>query len=148
MIDRETGWFFVHASIKVVILRDDDVLLAKNPRGEWELVGGSPDQKDESLEDTARRETHEETGLTLGALQLVDATLFSPVPESKVVLISYVSAPAPSSQSERASSEHSRLEWFPIHHLPATLPNEYASLIGRATDVVAARSPADTRHSP
>ena len=80
MIDGETGWYFIHTSVKVAIFNGAKTLLALNPRDEWELVGGWPTADDESLEETARREASEETGLELGELRLAHATLFEPVP--------------------------------------------------------------------
>ena len=56
MIDGETGWYFIHTSVKVAIFNGAKTLLALNPRDEWELVGGWPTADDESLEETARRE--------------------------------------------------------------------------------------------
>lgn len=40
MIDSQTGWFFVHASVKVIPVLGGKVLFGLNPRGDWELLGG------------------------------------------------------------------------------------------------------------
>ena len=48
-----------------------DVLLIEraDKPGYWQSVTGSLDREDEVLEDTARREVHEETGITGGTLR-------------------------------------------------------------------------------
>ena len=50
-------------SLKVVIYRNDKVLLLKNDKG-WDFPGGHM-KKDESLIDGLQREVYEETGLTV-----------------------------------------------------------------------------------
>ncbi|WP_421383757.1 NUDIX hydrolase [Bacillus salacetis] len=59
----------------VVVIIDDEgrVLLQqrRHPEGAWGLPGGLM-ELGESTEDTARREVHEETGLKLGKLDLIN----------------------------------------------------------------------------
>ena len=130
MIDGETGWYFIHTSAKVAIFNGAKTLLALNPRDEWELVGGWPTADDESLEETARREASEETGLELGELRLAHATLFEPVPTKKVVLVIYA-AELSSAYQLILSEEHVSLQWFHVADLPANLSEEYEQSIRR-----------------
>lgn len=124
MIDAETGSYFVHASVKVTIFDGTRTLLALNSRDEWELVGGWPSADDGSLEETARREAHEETGLVVEALYLADATLFEPVPSRKVDLVVYA-AEVSSTDRLTLSDEDIMLKWFDVDGLPPNLPEVY-----------------------
>lgn len=130
MIDAETGWYFVHTSVKVTIFDGIRTLLALNSRDEWELVGGWPSPNDESLEETARREASEETGLELGELRLAHASLFEPVPGRKVALVVYA-AEATMTRHLDLSHEHTALQWFEVEDLPPNLPDEYQECIRR-----------------
>jgi len=64
--------FKIPRSVLVVIhtVALDVLLIERADRpGYWQSVTGSLDHEDEPLEDTARREVHEETGLTGGTLR-------------------------------------------------------------------------------
>ncbi|MCT1803546.1 hypothetical protein CKW39_05160 [Kocuria sp. WRN011] len=128
MIDAETGWYFIHTSVKVAIFDGAKTLLALNARDEWELVGGWPTADDESLEETVRRETLEETGLVIEELHLAHATLFEPVPTKKVALVVYA-AEASSTNHLDLSDEHITLQWFEVEDLPFNLPEAYRTSI-------------------
>jgi ADP-ribose pyrophosphatase YjhB (NUDIX family) len=60
--------------VGIVVLRGDEVLLVKRGKppamGAWSLPGGAQ-ELGETVEETARRELLEETGVTVGALSLV-----------------------------------------------------------------------------
>ncbi len=130
MIDAETGWYFVHVSVKVTIFDGARTLLALNSRDEWELVGGWPSADDGSLQETARREVREETGLVVDALHLADATLFEPVPNKKVALVVYAAEVSSAGQLV-ISEEHVTLQWFDVDDLPPNLPAAYRESVRR-----------------
>lgn len=61
----------VRAAVSVALVREDSVLLVRRrlpPSQGWYAFPGGRVETDEALEDAARRELAEETGLTAGAL--------------------------------------------------------------------------------
>ncbi|SDY33014.1 ADP-ribose pyrophosphatase YjhB, NUDIX family [Evansella caseinilytica] len=54
----------------IVMNSDNKILLQQRPDGDWGLPGGLM-ELGESLEDTARREVKEETGINIGKLRLL-----------------------------------------------------------------------------
>ncbi|TYS01693.1 NUDIX hydrolase [Rossellomorea vietnamensis] len=58
-------------AVVLIFNSQDEVLLQHRTDGGWGLPGGLM-ELEESLEDTARREVKEETGLTIGDLDLVN----------------------------------------------------------------------------
>ncbi|WP_293768444.1 NUDIX hydrolase [uncultured Corynebacterium sp.] len=114
MIDAETGWYFMHVSVKVLPVADGRVLLGLNPRGDWELLGGWPDRGDESLEATARRELREESGIDADPTDLLDAFILRDKKVGKPVAIVAYGVQLEPAQAEdvQNSSEHRELKWF------------------------------------
>lgn len=110
MIDAVTGWYFMHLSVKVVVVIGEKVLLGRNPRGDWELLGGWPDKEDASLEETAIREVREEAAITITPQRLINAFILrDPKVENPVAIVAYgatIDSPVP---EIAASAEHSRL---------------------------------------
>ncbi|WP_270263191.1 NUDIX domain-containing protein [Kocuria marina] len=139
MIDSITGWNFMPCSAKVVIIAKSSVLLGLNPRGEWELPGGWPDQDDETLEQTVIREVCEETGINLvDKLYLVGAELYSAQAGKKVAIITYTAfmETVPSLREIKTSKEHSSVSLHPLNDLPDNLPEFYVCLIDQAHDLL------------
>jgi 8-oxo-dGTP pyrophosphatase MutT (NUDIX family) len=63
----------VSAGVRLLMVRDDQVLLVKHVyEPHWYLPGGAVERK-ETLENAVRREAHEETGATLHDLHLFGA---------------------------------------------------------------------------
>ncbi|OGR44014.1 MAG: hypothetical protein A2X28_04640 [Elusimicrobia bacterium GWA2_56_46] len=60
----------LHIGTTVAIYHEDRVLLDHRRDGEWGLIGGALDPG-ESLEECARREIMEETGLSVGSVNLL-----------------------------------------------------------------------------
>lgn len=133
MIDSQTGWFFVHASVKVIPVLGGKVLLGLNPRGDWELLGGWPDRGDLSLRETAQRELKEEANLETLPDTLVDAFLLrDPKVENPVAIIAYgVTVSLNEGIDTGESIEHEKLGLFgkdEISGLQNLLP-EYKTVI-------------------
>ncbi|NRQ33133.1 NUDIX hydrolase [Nonomuraea sp. NN258] len=130
MIDAETGWYFMHASIKGVVVVDGEILLCRNPRDAWELPGGWPDRQDTTLAEVVRREVMEETGLDVSVGPVVGAEIFE-IKGGKVLIVALL-ATAPGPVSPRISEEHSAVRFFPADRLPDDLEAGYAPLIEAA----------------
>lgn len=134
MIDAATGWYATPTSVKAVVLDDTGrVLLGLNPRGEWELPGGWPDADDATLEDTARREVAEESGLDVTVDGFVTALLHRGTGGLPPVALIVVRARVVGRTSLTTSDEHSRMEFFDVDGLPIPLPDVYRSVIARAS---------------
>lgn len=58
-------------AVVIIVNENKEILLQRRSDGGWGLPGGIM-ELGESLEDTARREVQEETGLEIGKLELVD----------------------------------------------------------------------------
>lgn len=118
----------------VLVRRDDQVLLQRRgDDGTWGLPGGGL-HSGETLEQTARRELHEETGLTAVDLRLVD---FYSGPEfvvrypdgfaAHVVGATYVTRRY-SGELVVDGEETVELAWFPVDRLPEPM-NAYNRLV-------------------
>jgi 8-oxo-dGTP diphosphatase len=130
MIDEKTGWYFVHASIKAVVVDDGKVLLCRNPRGEWELPGGWPDRNDRTLADTVMREVREECGIEVRVGDVLHAETLL-VGDEQVVIVA-LSAKPRRPYSLANSAEHTEVQLFALTDLPSPLPEVYHDAIRKA----------------
>lgn len=109
----------------LVLLRDGKVLLCRRLKapeaGFWNIPGGKVDFM-EKAEEAARRETAEETGLTVGVVRLiaVDEQIF---PDEKHHWFSllYVTEDFSGEARIMEPSKHDGMEWFPLDALPEPL---------------------------
>ncbi|MGV9302170.1 NUDIX domain-containing protein [Nonomuraea sp. NPDC003727] len=135
MIDAETGWYFMHASIKGVVLHGDRVLLCRNPRGRWELPGGWPAKEDTTLAEVVAREVREESGLEVTVGPVVGAEILTIGKAGKVVIVALLATVRGCPPSALTpSDEHSDLRFFPVADLPDDLEDGYAPLIRSAVE--------------
>jgi 8-oxo-dGTP pyrophosphatase MutT (NUDIX family) len=117
-------------SVKGVVIRDGAVLLLKNQRDEWELPGGKLELL-ESPEVCVAREIEEELQLTIKPDVLLDSWVYTIVPETHVLILTY----GCSETSERQavlSHEHTELRWFPLAAVNSLrMPDGYKASIRR-----------------
>ncbi|MEC4614016.1 NUDIX hydrolase [Tsukamurella tyrosinosolvens] len=135
MIDSDTGWYFVHTSVKAVVVDESNrVLLALNARGLWELPGGWPGRNDTSLVDVVIREVEEETGLNVAVDGLVGAALLREGSLPPVAIIAFRCASVTATSQLVVSEEHKDLRFFSVDELRGIriLP-DYVRMIEAAT---------------
>jgi 8-oxo-dGTP pyrophosphatase MutT (NUDIX family) len=131
MIDPETGHYYTPCSIKAVATRDSRILMCLINRGEWELPGGWPSQKDASLEDALRREVREESGLEVVIGALLSAELLRTPNDGAVALVIFRAA-VTSDADPSSSSEHIEVRYFAADELPQSVPSPYLRAIDLA----------------
>ena len=100
-------------------------------RGKWALPGGFV-ETDESLEDAARRELREETGLHRIFLEQL-YTFGRPKrdPRERVVTVAYYALVNLGEHRIRASTDARAAAWFSVSHLPG-LAFDHAEILRRA----------------
>ncbi|MER5617736.1 NUDIX hydrolase [Streptomyces sp. NPDC002215] len=126
-------------SVKGVALdRQDRVVLLYNEREEWELPGGrleigppnGSNPADHSLEATVERELKEETGWDVKTGRLLDSWIYEPLPDRRVLIVTYDCTVLTPATPPVVSHEHSRIGLFAEHEVPVlTMPDGYKNSI-------------------
>jgi len=117
-------------SVKGIVVRDHAVVLVRNRRDEWELPGGKL-ELGEAPERCVAREIEEELGLDVRTNELVDAWVYTIVPGTHVLVLTYACTER-TTRDAVVSSEHTRLEWIPLDAVAALrMPSGYKSSIAR-----------------
>lgn len=113
--------------------RELHVLLIKRRRwpfeGRWALPGGFIEM-DESLEESARRELEEETGVRDVYLEQL-YTFGEPGrdPRTRVISVAYFALVQSDKQELRVSEETSEVRWFPVRELPDQLAFDHEQIL-------------------
>lgn len=111
--------------------------------GRWALPGGFV-RVEESLDDAARRELEEETGVRDVFLeQLYTFGEVDRDPRDRVVTVAYYALIKPADQVLRASTDARGAAWYPVHAVP-----ELAFDHQRILEVALARLRAKVRYEP
>jgi 8-oxo-dGTP diphosphatase len=100
-------------------------------KGRWALPGGFV-RVDETLDDAARRELEEETGLKNVFLeQLYSFGEVDRDPRERVVSVAYYALVKLSDHRARAATDAANARWFPLSKIPK-LAFDHASILGAA----------------
>jgi 8-oxo-dGTP diphosphatase len=100
-------------------------------KGKWALPGGFV-RVDETLDDAARRELREETGLREVFLeQLYTFGSVKRDPRERVVSVAYYALTKPADHTTAASTDAAEAKWFPVSVVPA-LAFDHAAVLATA----------------
>ncbi|MBB3319161.1 8-oxo-dGTP diphosphatase [Rhizobium sp. BK181] len=119
------GIDFPGVGVGLVILRDRKILLYKRIRapeaGHWSIVGGKVDHM-EPAEQAARREAEEETGLSIGRINLLGpAEVISTTDEQHWVSLLYIASEFDGEPQLTEPEKLSDFGWFGRSDLPQPL---------------------------
>ncbi|MDB4881440.1 MAG: hydrolase [Gemmatimonadetes bacterium] len=138
---RDNDAYRFPVSVKGVVIRAGAVLVLRNARDEWELPGGKL-ELEEAPERCVVREIQEELGLTITPDRLLDSWVYTIVPGTHVLILTYGCAET-SIAEPVLSDEHSELQWLPLVDVEsARMP------IGYKTSIRAWAVGADARARP
>lgn len=115
-----------HVTLSVIVIKDQDVLMVLRQAvpgldmletGKWALPGGFFD-RDENIEQAARREVLEETGWELGDLQLFRIVSRPDRPHEDRQNMDMVFTARATRQVGMHDNEVAKLKWFPLKSVP------------------------------
>ena len=139
----------VTADIALFTVRDRalQVLLVKRREwpfaGQWAVPGGFV-RPDETLEDAARRELAEETGVS--EVLLEQLRVFSAPgrdPRTWVITVAFTALVASDALILRAGTDAAEAEWFPVDALPSPLAFDHDAILAYAVASLRARLQTD-----
>src|SRR5215475_8813760 len=118
--------------------RELHVLLVKRKHwpfeGRWAIPGGFVNMN-ESLEQAARRELEEETGIRdIYVEQLYTFGEPKRDPRTRVISVAYIALVRADMQTLRVSDESTDVRWFPVRLLPGPLAFDHDSILATALD--------------
>jgi 8-oxo-dGTP diphosphatase len=128
----------VDVVIFTLLDKELNVLLVNRKRwpfdGHWAIPGGFINMN-ESLEQAARRELEEETGVRDIYMEQL-YTFGEPYrdPRTRVISIAYIALIRADTQTLRVSEESTDVRWFPVRRLPGPLAFDHDILLATALD--------------
>jgi len=129
---------FVHPTIDVAIMNDDEtqILLGrKKDETEFRFIGGFADVADESLEQTVRRESYEETGLAVDGIEYIASVKVKDwryrAESSRSIMTTFFKAKKIfGGGAEKANDDIAEVRWFNVKDLKgADLVGEHQHLL-------------------
>lgn len=100
-------------------------------KGHWALPGGFV-RVEETLDEAARRELAEETGLeTVFLEQLYTFSTVDRDPRERVISVAYYALTKPADHQTRATTDAADAQWFPVTQIPA-LAFDHAEILSAA----------------
>ncbi|MCM3109553.1 NUDIX hydrolase [Lederbergia lenta] len=127
--------FKMSISIKGVIIIDDNVLLLKNERDEWELPGGRL-EKNEQPEICVQRETEEELGIKCEVINMIDSWVYEVFAGKFVFIVTYFLYCNDLSKI-KISEEHVAYKWFHLDEIENIfMPKGYKQSINKAQQLM------------
>jgi 8-oxo-dGTP pyrophosphatase MutT (NUDIX family) len=100
---------------KMCVLLNKHKPTPEKPNPKWQFCGGTMEDFDTSLEETAKRETMEEMGIDIEIEKLFDVSLAKRDDNSVAVLVHYL---AKRISEIKPGAEIDEWNWFPINELP------------------------------
>jgi 8-oxo-dGTP diphosphatase len=102
--------------------------------GRWAIPGGFVNM-DEGLDQAARRELEEETGVRDIYLEQL-FTFGHPKrdPRTRVISVAYIALVSADTQTLRVSEESTDVRWFPVRRLPGPLAFDHDSILAMALE--------------
>jgi mutator protein MutT len=123
--------FKLSISVKGIIFNDNNVLLLKNERDEWELPGGRL-EKYEEPEECVIREIQEELGINCNVENIIDSWVYEVFEGKSVFIVTYL-CKCTDTTNILISEEHIEYKWFRIEEIKsATMPEGYKRSIQKA----------------
>lgn len=112
-----------HVTVDCLVLRNEEILLAKRNEkllesGKWSLIGGFVG-RDETLEESAKREIMEETGYKMDKLRLLKVNDSPNRPAEDRQNISFVYTCQALEKIGKADWESDEQKWFNLNNLPS-----------------------------
>lgn len=102
--------------------------------GHWAIPGGFVEM-DESLDQAARRELEEETGIhDIYLEQLYTFGAPNRDPRMRVISVAYIALVPSDNQKLRISDESTDVRWFPVRSLPGQLAFDHDTVLATALD--------------
>lgn len=122
-------------SIKGIIFNNENVLLLKNERNEWELPGGRIEEY-EKPEECLVREVQEELGINCTVENIIDSWVFEVLKGKFVFIVTYL-CKCDNPSNIFISEEHKEYKWVDFGGLEdINVPEGYKESIQKANRLV------------
>ena len=122
-------------SIKGIIFNNENILLLKNERNEWELPGGRIEEY-ENPEECLVREVQEELGINCTVEKIIDSWVFEVLKGKFVFIVTYL-CKCDNYSNILISEEHKEYKWVHLGELEhINVPEGYKESIRKANNLV------------